>query len=122
MLNRENKSKVSLDQANAIVYPPNSIQLPHSICDFWMSNLSPAEFKILVCIYRKCYASQNLKNSISLKQIQDMTGLSNRGIQKSLKPLLQYGLIQKDQPEIGNEIAKYKLCFMTSDKEMSANK
>lgn len=60
-----------------------------------MDKLSPAEFKVLMCIVRKTYGWHKDVDSIPLKQIEKMTGLSRKGIVKNLDTLIEHGLLIK---------------------------
>lgn len=77
--------------------PPNYTQIPNEIFDVWMEKLTPAEFKVLLCVCRKTFGFHKNEDSISLKQIQEMTGLSRKGIVKNIGVLLEHSLIVKEQ-------------------------
>ena len=76
---------------------PNTTHIPNVIFDYWMSRLSPGEFKILMCICRKTFGWQKESDKISRSQIVEMTGLSREGVRKSLSILEDYGLILKTE-------------------------
>ncbi|MFI0477760.1 MAG: replication protein [Candidatus Rhabdochlamydia sp.] len=76
-------------------YIPNTSSIPNILFDYWMNILTPAEFKVLMCIARKTYGWHKDVDRISISQIEKMTGLSRKGITKNLDSLLQYGLINK---------------------------
>jgi len=82
----------------------NSTQIPNIIFDYWMEKLTPAEFKALLCICRKTYGWHKARDSISITQIQKLTGLSRRGIFYSLTRLQEWGLVKKDmaKTELGD--------------------
>lgn len=105
----------TLKQSNAdnesIIYSPNCLQVPNNLCEYWMSKLTPAEFKVIMCIYMKCFAWFSGEKSISLSQIEEMTGLSKKGIINNLKSLVNYGLIKRKQYNSDNEIVNYEVCF-----------
>ncbi len=75
--------------------PPNYTQIPNEIFDYWMEKLTPAEFKVLLCICRKTFGWQKRYDCISLKQITSLTGLSKMGIIKNIDRLMELGLITK---------------------------
>ncbi len=78
------------------IFTPNYTQIPNVIFDYWMEKLTPAEFKVLLCICRKTFGWHKSRDKISLKQIMDMTGLSSRSsLVKTLTNLEGYGLINK---------------------------
>lgn len=73
---------------------PSTI-MPNELFDYWMRKLSPAEFKVLMCIARKAFDNDKEFVGISLSQIEESTGLSRRGITKNINVLVSYGLIKK---------------------------
>lgn len=87
--------------------PPNYTQIPNEIFDLWMCKLSPAEFKVLLCICRKTFGWHKQRDSISLKQVEKMTGLGRSGIVIHLKNLVELRLIEKlkSKTEDGDDAA-----------------
>lgn len=79
---------------NAIT-APNYTQIPNIVFDYWMAVLSPAEFKVLLCICRKTFGWKKDYDRISLKQLEKMTGLSRKGITQNLDSLIAHGLVTK---------------------------
>lgn len=78
------------------IFAPNYTQIPNVIFDYWMNKLTPAEFKVLLCICRKTFGFHKQTDAISLKQIMEMTGLSSRSsLIKTLTSLEEHGLINK---------------------------
>ena len=72
-------------------YIPNTSAIPNVLFDYWMEKLSPAEFKVLLCIARKTYGWHKDNDLISIKQIEKMTDrkstrLNSSHIQKSRMP------------------------------------
>lgn len=76
-------------------YIPNTSSIPNILFDYWMLHLTPAEFKVLMCIARKTYGWRKDFDRISITQIEKMTGLSRKGITKNLDALIEHGLITK---------------------------
>lgn len=76
-------------------YIPNTSSIPNVLFDYWMEKLSPAEFKILMCIARKTYGWNKSHDLISIKQIGVMTGLHKSGIIKNVEKLVSIGLVNK---------------------------
>ena len=103
----------SNEYENSIIFSPNCVQIPNNLCDYWMSRLTPAEFKVIICLYRKCFAWYEVQKKISLSQIQEMTGLSRKGIIENIKSLVNYGLIGKKQFGSENEIVNYEVCCVS---------
>lgn len=78
-----------------LIFAPNTTQVPNVIFDYWMSRLSPAEFKVLLCICRKTFGWHKMRDSISLSQIEKATGLSHFGVSKIINSLVDLKLIIK---------------------------
>ncbi len=76
-------------------YIPNTSAIPNILFDYWMLHLSPAEFKVLMCLARKTYGWHKDVDRISISQIAKMTGLSKGGLIRNLESLLNRGLINK---------------------------
>src|SRR5574338_299545 len=77
------------------VYIPNSAAIPNILFDYWMSRLSPAEFKVLMAIARKTYGWNKQKDRISLRQLTELTGLHKNGVIKATERLAEIGLVLK---------------------------
>ena len=78
-----------------LINSPNYTQIPNVIIDHWMAFLSPAEFKVLICICRKTFGWKKENDRISLRQIETMTGLSRKGIITNLESLVEKELVTK---------------------------
>lgn len=76
-------------------YIPNTSSIPNILFDYWMNRLSPAQFKVLMCVARKTYGWHKHNDLISIKQIETMTGLHRSGIIKNIDSLIEIGLINK---------------------------
>ena len=76
-------------------YVPNTSPIPNILFDYWMHILSPAEFKVLMCIARKTYGWHKNYDRISISQIEKMTNLSRKGITKNIECLIAHGLVNK---------------------------
>lgn len=77
------------------IIKPNTTQIPNVIFDYWMDKLTPAEFKVLLCICRKTFGWHKDVDRISIRQIEKMTGLGKSGIIKCTEHLIQIGLVTK---------------------------
>ena len=96
--------------AQAGSYIPNTSDIPNILFDYWMNILTPAEFKVLMCIARKTYGWHKEFDLISLKQIEKMTGLSRKGIVKNIDVLMSHGLLIKIKSKTSeSNIYFYKL-------------
>ena len=88
---------------------PNSTQIPDVILDYWMADLSGAEFKVLMYIARRTYGFGKLDDNISLKQIvggivtrsgkrlDSGTGLNKDTVCKALATLEAKGVVLRTQ-------------------------
>lgn len=76
-----------------MVMAPNYTQIPNIFIDYWMHVLSPAQFKVLICISRKTFGWNKSKDKISLRQIISLTSLSKKGVIECLKVLEGNNLI-----------------------------
>jgi phage replication O-like protein O len=73
----------------------NFTQIPNVFFDYWMKKLSPAEFKVLMYIGRKTWGWRKNHDEISLSQMEEMTGLSRKGITKVMEKLEGFNLISR---------------------------
>ncbi|MFQ5685066.1 MAG: replication protein [Candidatus Scalindua sp.] len=85
----------NLSQPSNRIFTPNTTQIPNIIFDYWMEVLTPAQFKVLLCVCRKTFGWHKKRDAISLSQISSLTGLSKEGIRKILKELIKLNLINK---------------------------
>lgn len=76
-------------------YKPNTVGVPNIIFDYWMAQLTDGEFKVLMAIARKTYGWHKQRDMISLKQIEEMTNLSRRGIIKIIDSLVERKIVIK---------------------------
>ena len=79
--------------SNAFI--PNTAAIPNVLFDYWMSRLTPAQFKVLMCVARKTYGWRKHWDLISIKQIMEMTGLSKQGCVDAMDVLIGHGLVKK---------------------------
>src|SRR3990167_5290590 len=84
---------------------PNSAQIPNVIFDHWMKVLTPAEFKVLMCICRKTFGWNKSRDLISIRQIEILTGLARSSVINGLKTLEEHGLVikHKSKTEWGDD-------------------
>ena len=71
----------------------NFTQIPNIVFEYWMAELSLAQFKVFLCICRKLYGWHKTQDKISISQIMKMTGLSKRAIIKIINELVEIDLI-----------------------------
>lgn len=80
---------------NTHIPPPNFTTIPNIILDVWITELSPAEFKIILVIARKTFGWHKRQDRISLSQFETTTGLSRRGIIDAINSLAERGYLKK---------------------------
>jgi len=66
---------------------PNTTQIPNVLMDEVMRTLSTAALKVLFAICRYTYGYGKQSDSISLRQLEEMTGLSRSGVVRCRKQL-----------------------------------
>lgn len=101
-----------MEEKNKITRP-NFTQIPNVVFDHWMAILTPAEFKVLLCICRKTFGWHKEKDRISLKQIADLTGLSRQSVINNIENLIAAGLVVKFKKKdslTGDEPNCYEIC------------
>jgi phage replication O-like protein O len=72
---------------------PNHTQIPNSIIDEHMKSLSPAQFKVLIAICRKTIGWHKQSDYISISQIVELAGVSNKTVIAAVRDLEQFGFI-----------------------------
>ena len=95
-----------------LIFESNYTQIPNVCFDYWMENLSPAEFKVLMCICRKTLGYHRPSDNLSLSQIMKLTGLSRGGVINSIEKLESVQLITRSRnqsAEHGCEATTYKI-------------
>lgn len=75
---------------------PNYTQIPNIIIDYWMSKLNETQFKCLVTICRKTFGWHKQQDKISISQFVELTGITERNVQKALDYLINIGLVIKE--------------------------
>ena len=78
---------------NNLIHEPNTTQIPNVILDFWIHELDPIEFKVLLLICRKTMGWHKKKDKISIPSISDSTGVSDRTIQRAINRLIGLKLV-----------------------------
>lgn len=77
------------------IVPSNYTMIPNVVFDFWMAELSPMEFKILMCIGRKTFGWGQFYDQISLAQIVKMSGVSRKGVRMAIDKLESHKLVKR---------------------------
>jgi len=72
---------------------PNHTQIPNIIIDQHMAELSHAQFKVLMAICRKTIGWHKQSDYISISQIVELAGVSNKTVVGAIKQLEKKGFI-----------------------------
>ena len=72
---------------------PNHTQIPNVIIDQHMAELSHAQFKVLMAICRKTIGWHKQSDYISISQIVDLAGVSNKTVIGAVRDLERLGFI-----------------------------
>lgn len=80
-----------------LIVAPNFTQIPNIIFDHWMFVLTPAEFKVLLCICRKTFGWGKKEDRLSRTYIAKLTNLNRDTVRKAIQVLEENNLIIKHQ-------------------------
>jgi phage replication O-like protein O len=72
---------------------PSHTQIPNEFIDESMARLTHAQFKVLIAICRKTIGWQKKSDYISISQIMDLAGVSNKTVVNALSQLEDMGYI-----------------------------
>jgi hypothetical protein len=97
-----------------------STKIPNIFFDYWMKKLNNSAYKIVMAIGHQTYGWHKPIVSISIKQLEKITGLGRSTIIHNLNELVQLGLVLKiksisDQGDPATN--EYKLCLECSGYE-----
>lgn len=73
----------------------NSFQLPNSVIDELLSDLTGAELKCYLYVLRKTKGWNKEEDAISVSQFMKVTGLSNRKVIDACERLVELGLLEQ---------------------------
>jgi len=93
---------------------PNFTQTPNQFIDEYMSQVSGSATKIYLAVCRKTIGWHKVTDYISISQLMEVTGLSNRAVIKALTELETIGLLVKERSRFMN---KYTLSLEDSDEK-----
>ena len=77
----------------------NSFQLPNSVVDELLADLTGAELKCYLLVVRKTKGWNKEIDSISIGQFMEVTGLSNRSVITACESLVEMGLLERSGGE-----------------------
>ncbi|MDY4478544.1 replication protein [[Pasteurella] aerogenes] len=102
---------------------PNSFQVPNAVIDELMSQMNGAELKCYLAILRKTKGWNKEFDAISVTQLMEVTGLSNRSVIDACNALVSYGLLNQTTGSRGVKIFSVNLCKkFTSEKSSPVKK
>ena len=71
--------------------PQQFIQFPTAVLDEWMPKLKPECWSLLCAVVRKTLACDKTEDTISVSQLEKMTGMGKRRVQRCMAELLKSG-------------------------------
>ncbi|MEO1297634.1 MAG: replication protein [Cyanobacteria bacterium J06636_16] len=77
----------------------NYTQVPNIVLDS-IAELSNAEFKVIMTICRKTLGWQREKERLSISYLMELTGLSNQGVIRATKTLMERGWIDREAVKV----------------------
>lgn len=98
---------------------PNSFQLPNAVVDDLIRDLTGAELKCYLVIVRKTKGWNKDCDAISISQLMNVTGLSNRAVIDACNHLTEMGLLKRSKGARGVNIFAPNLCKKFTSEESS---
>ncbi|CAM3862421.1 replication protein [Avibacterium endocarditidis] len=98
---------------------PNSFQLPNVVVDDLIRDLTGAELKCYLVIVRKTKGWNKDCDAISISQLMEMTGLSNRAVIDACNHLTEIGLLTRQKGARGVNVFTPNLCKKFTSEESS---
>ncbi|MFU2088975.1 replication protein [Avibacterium avium] len=98
---------------------PNSFQLPNSVVDDLIRDLTGAELKCYLVIVRKTKGWNKDCDAISISQLMEVTGLSNRAVIDACNHLTEIGLLTRQKGARGVNVFTPNLCKKFTSEESS---
>lgn len=101
----------------------NSFQLPNSVVDELLADLTGAELKCYLAILRKTKGWNKDFDAVSVTQLMSVTGLSNRAVIDACNHLVELNLLYQKTGSRGVKIFSVNLCNnFTSEKSSLVKK
>ncbi|MFZ7239772.1 replication protein [Avibacterium avium] len=98
---------------------PNSFQLPNVVVDDLIRDLTGAELKCYLVIVRKTKGWNKDCDAISISQLMEVTGLSNRAVIDACNHLTEIGLLTRQKGARGVNVFTPNLCKKFTSEESS---
>lgn len=74
---------------------PNWTQTPNELLDDHMADMGEAELKVVLAVIRATFGWQKDSDCLSISQLEEMTGLSNRGVIDGTRAAMERGVIDR---------------------------
>ncbi|MFC1121866.1 replication protein [Pasteurella multocida] len=98
---------------------PNSFQVPNAVIDELMSQMSGAELKCYLAVIRKTKGWNKEEDAISITQLMEVTGLSNRRVIDACNSLVESGLLNQKTGARNTKIFSINWCKKFTSEESS---
>ncbi|HII3688852.1 TPA: replication protein [Pasteurella multocida] len=98
---------------------PNSFQVPNAVIDDLMSQMSGAELKCYLAVIRKTKGWNKEEDAISITQLMEVTGLSNRKVIDACNSLVKIGLLNQKTGARNTKIFSINWCKKFTSEESS---
>ncbi|SUU97091.1 replication protein [Avibacterium paragallinarum] len=98
---------------------PNSFQLPNAVVDDLICDLTGSELKCYLVIVRKTKGWNKDCDAISISQLMEVTGLSNRAVIDACNRLTEIGLLTRQKGARGVNVFTPNLCKKFTSEESS---
>jgi len=76
---------------------PNYTQTPNLFLDEHLPEMGCAETKVVLAVIRQTFGWHKDKDRLSISQLMEMTGLSNRGVIDGTRAAMERGVIDREQ-------------------------
>ena len=75
---------------------PNYTQTPNAFLDEHLSEMGCAETKVVLAVIRQTFGWHQEKDQLSISQLMEMTGLSNRAVIDATRQAMERGVIDRE--------------------------
>tara|TARA_R110000868_G_scaffold35874_2_gene128019 strand:- start:515 stop:814 length:300 start_codon:yes stop_codon:yes gene_type:complete len=95
---------------------PTHTQVPDVFLDYWLLKLRHSELKVLLVLTRKILGWHEVREQISLSQLERCTGLDTKNVLTCVNSLVKKGLIKK---EVVGENGSQNTVYTTMEESFS---
>jgi hypothetical protein len=78
-----------------VIPPPNYTQVPNYILDHLTEFTSQAELKVVLTVARQTFGWHKLRDTLSMSQLEERTGLARQSVMDGLTAALEHGWIER---------------------------